>query len=148
MNSRDTKDDKDDKQVLVVEDDHAIREIEELLLHAEGYEVLEAPDGVVGLALLARNKGALVALVDYRMPHIDGYELLQAVAAGGNNLQRHAYILVTANRDVISPRFEQLLSSHNIPIVAKPFDIDILLDAVAHAHHSLEAGGSWHVLVV
>jgi CheY-like chemotaxis protein len=136
------------KQVLIVEDDPAIREIEELLLQGEGYGVPEAPDGAAGLALLVRNKEALVALVDYRMPHMDGYNLLRTVAADGHRLQRHAYILVTAIRDLISPPFEQLLASHDIPIITKPFDIDTLLDAMAHAQYHLEAGDDWHQAAV
>ncbi len=139
---------RDDVQVLVVEDDHALRKIEELLLLDEGYEVLEACDGVEGLALLTRSKSALVALVDYRMPHMDGYEVLRAVAADGKDLQRHAYILVTANPDLVSPAFEQLLANHDIPIITKPLNFDALLAAVAHAHHRLETGGSWHTVAM
>jgi two-component system KDP operon response regulator KdpE len=130
----------DEGRVLVVEDDPQIREVVRMLLEEEGYEVIEAPDGAAGLTLLARTQGSLVALVDYRMPRMDGFTMLREIAKDGTLLKRHAYVLVTANRDLISPKFEELLTVLAIPIVTKPFDIDSLLSAVAEARNSLAAG--------
>ena len=126
-------------RVLVVEDDPEIREVMRELLEYEGYHVLEAPDGAAGLSLLARSQNCLVALVDYRMPYMDGYDLLQEMARDGSELQRHAYVLVTANRDLISPTFENLLASYHIPIVTKPFEIEALITIVAQARQMLRS---------
>jgi CheY-like chemotaxis protein len=126
-----------DDQVLVVDDDPDIRQVLREALEDAGYEVLEAPDGAVGLQLLARAEEALVTLVDYRMPQMDGYTLLRAVTDGGAELRRHAYVLVTANRAHLPPAFKQLLASYHIPIVDKPFDLDTMLTMVDAARDQL-----------
>jgi CheY-like chemotaxis protein len=125
-------------QVVVIEDDPVIRQVEHQLLEDEGYTVLEAPDGAVGLSLLTHAGESVVALVDYCMPTMDGYTMLQAVANDGEDLRRHAYVLVTANRDLMPSAFWRLLATQHIPIVNKPFTIDELLERVAEARGQLE----------
>ncbi|MBF6589672.1 MAG: response regulator [Ktedonobacterales bacterium] len=127
----------DDGQVLIVDDDPDIRHAVRSVLEEEGYHVQEAPDGAKGLRLLAHSHASMVALVDYRMPTMDGYEMLQKVTHDGADLQRHSYVLFTANRDLISPAFLKLLASHHIEIVEKPFNIDALLGTIEHAQEQL-----------
>jgi CheY-like chemotaxis protein len=126
-----------DDQVLVIDDDADIRQVLREALEDAGYEVLEAPNGAVGLRLLAGTDEALVALVDYRMPQMDGYTLLRAVTDGGAALRRHAYVLVTANRAHLPPAFKHLLASYHIPVVDKPFDLDLMLTMVEAARDQL-----------
>ena len=58
-------------RILIVDDDEALRESLELVLSAEDYEVVAAPDGASALALL--EKGPVdVVLCDLRMPGVDG----------------------------------------------------------------------------
>jgi hypothetical protein len=63
--------------------------------------------------------------------------MLRAVAGDGASLQRHAYVLGTANRDLISPAFARLLAEHHIPIMDKPFDMDTLLHTITEAHDQM-----------
>lgn len=65
-----------DTTVLLIEDDEAIRTSVRLLLAANGFTVLEAPSGEDGLALVSQ---ADVALVDLRLPGIDGFEVIAAI---------------------------------------------------------------------
>lgn len=66
-------------RILIVDDDEALRESLALVLSAEDYEVLAAPDGEAALALL--EKGPVdVVLCDLRMPGVDGLELLPQLA--------------------------------------------------------------------
>ena len=66
-------------RILIVDDDEALRESLELVLSAEDYEVVAAPDGACALALL--EKGPVdVVLCDLRMPGVDGLELLPQLA--------------------------------------------------------------------
>jgi two-component system response regulator AtoC len=62
-------------RILIVDDDEALRESLEMVLAAEGYEVVTAPEADTALALLERHDVDLV-LCDLRMPGIDGMELL------------------------------------------------------------------------
>jgi CheY-like chemotaxis protein len=119
--------------VLVIEDDPDIRESLRLLLEDEGYQVLEAPDGVAGLAILQQSAQALVALVDCMMPRMNGVQMLGEVAKRERLARRHVYVLVTANYDRLPPGGAELVASLGARSVKKPFDLDVLLHAVAQA---------------
>lgn len=65
-----------DVDVLVVDDDIALRQTTAEILRAAGYEVAEAADGAHALeALQDRTVG--VILLDLHMPRVDGFELLR-----------------------------------------------------------------------
>jgi len=66
--------------VLVVDDDRAIREALQKVLAKEGYAVLLAEGGEVGLEVLRREEVHLL-LVDLKMPRMSGLELLKAARA-------------------------------------------------------------------
>ncbi len=61
-------------KILVVDDDPHIRELVKVFLLQEGFEVLEATNGVDALALLETTSAEMVIL-DIMMPHMDGWEL-------------------------------------------------------------------------
>ncbi|MDG2341431.1 MAG: response regulator, partial [Paracoccaceae bacterium] len=60
------------KTVLVIEDDEATRAVMRKYLEHEEVKVIEAENGRVGLALLAKKKPSLI-LLDLMMPEIDGF---------------------------------------------------------------------------
>ncbi len=74
--SQHAKDDK--KRLLVVDDEHVIREILADFLSLEGYYVRTAADGQAALTELSRQHYDLV-LSDLKMPNMGGIELLNAV---------------------------------------------------------------------
>ena len=57
--------------ILIVEDDKDIREAIAIYLKSQGYEVVQAGDGVEGLEMLEREEIHL-AIVDIMMPRMDG----------------------------------------------------------------------------
>lgn len=64
------------KKLMIVEDEQFIREMYGMIFRKEGYEVVEAPDGAVGLTE-ARNGGFDIILLDLMMPNMDGLTFLQ-----------------------------------------------------------------------
>lgn len=120
-------------RILIVDDDRGIRHTLRAVLEDEGYAVLEAGDGVEGLGLVRASLHRLVVLLDLRMPGLDGAGVLEAVAADARLARRHAFILVSANLDAITPACSALLHRLDVPIVPKPFDLDPLLDLVDRA---------------
>jgi len=62
-------------RILVVDDERHIRELLEIGLGDEGYEVRTAPDGQVGLAI-AREWTPDAIVLDVMLPKIDGIALL------------------------------------------------------------------------
>jgi len=61
--------------VLVVEDDETNREMMRRMLQREGWSVMEAQNGQVGLNLLAQRTPNLV-LLDLMMPEMDGFQFV------------------------------------------------------------------------
>jgi DNA-binding response OmpR family regulator len=63
------------KRILIIEDDAWERELFKDVLEHAGYEVLEAPDGKVGMRLFRQNHCDLV-ITDIYMPEKDGLEII------------------------------------------------------------------------
>lgn len=66
------------RQVLVVDDDPAVRESVALLLTSAGYDVIVAEDGFAGLSQL-RKALPVVIVSDLDMPGMSGFELLSVI---------------------------------------------------------------------
>lgn len=66
--------------VLIADDETFILEMTQLALETAGYRVLQAHDGTEAVALAAEHKGDLqVALIDLRMPFLDGTATIRAL---------------------------------------------------------------------
>lgn len=128
--------------VLVVDDNQDIRETVRLALEDEGYFVLEAGDGLSALTLLRESPLRLVVLLDHLMPGVDGIATLDMIGRDERLAHRHAYLMMTANSAIESPEIVTPDAEVEVPLVAKPFDIDELLSAVEHAAATLRDGDS------
>jgi len=58
-------------KILIIDDDPDIRDVLNITLTQEGYEIIEAGDGEEGLKL-AQTKNPDLVLVDFKMPKLDG----------------------------------------------------------------------------
>jgi two-component system response regulator MprA len=63
-----------EKPVLIVEDDHDLREALEYLLRACGYQVIAAVDGEEALEHLRQGADPCLILLDLLMPRKDGFQ--------------------------------------------------------------------------
>ncbi|HEV2404458.1 MAG TPA: response regulator [Ktedonobacterales bacterium] len=125
-------------RVLIVDDDMAIRQAMRACLEDANHTVQEARDGAGALVILRESRESLIALVDLHMPVMSGYDLLQLVAGDRNLARRHVYVLVTANTESL-PVVQALRSQIVLAGIAKPFDLDTLLEAVTEAEEYLPA---------
>jgi CheY-like chemotaxis protein len=118
---------------LIVDDDTDIRALVRMALEEEGWEIAEAADGCAGLQHLRADVRPLVVLLDYRMPVLDGLDVLRAVVDDPWLTMRHRYLLLTANAATLPTELQALARQLSVPIVAKPFDLDDLLAAMSQA---------------
>jgi two-component system response regulator MprA len=108
-------------RILVVDDDHAVRESLRRSLEFNGYAVALAGDGAEALASIGRSApDALV--IDVMMPRLDGLETTRALRAAGNDLP----ILVLTARDSVGDRVEGLDAGAD-DYLTKPFALEELL---------------------
>jgi CheY-like chemotaxis protein len=122
---------------LIVDDDQGSREAMHAVLDDAGYEVIECSNGLACLAVLSASRDPLVVLLDYRMPRMSGTEVLRA-AAERKLAHCHRFVLLTASPHELDFSAIQIPAGLVVPIVGKPFDIDDLLDTVAHATRRIQ----------
>ena len=68
--------------ILLVDDDDAVREAAERLLKKAGYTVLEARSGSAGIEAMRKFGGVIqAAVLDINMPGMDGYAVYEAIRA-------------------------------------------------------------------
>lgn len=126
-------------RILVVDDDAAIRRTLRAALEDEAYTVQEAAEGGAALATLRASAQPVVTLLDLRMPGLGGEAVLRTAAADPTLSDSHRFIVVTANKDSISPSLAALMARMGVPVVAKPFDLDELLELVAEVAEGIDS---------
>jgi CheY-like chemotaxis protein len=126
--------------VCIIEDEEDIRELLRMLLEEAGYRVTEAADGLAGYTLLRDAAERVIALVDHRLPRLDGCDLLELIAGDERLLVRHAFIFITGNaRHVVEEDCGEALDELDAQIMAKPFDIDDVIEEVRRAAERLHS---------
>jgi CheY-like chemotaxis protein len=131
-------------QIVVIDDDEAIRTLIAASLRFEGYEVLEAEDGARGLALVRDNRPALV-VSDVSMPVMDGFAMLQALRSEPA-IQATPVILLTSLQERADVRAG--MSSGADDYLTKPIVFEELLAATATQLNKRRMRQSAHDLVV
>jgi len=93
---------KDRVKVVLAEDVADQRLILRLILEKEGYEVIEAKNGLEALALCQADPGIRILVTDLKMPEMDGYELIKNIR---KKQFRYIYIVVVSSlsdkRDIV-----------------------------------------------
>lgn len=108
-------------QILVVDDDQAVRDSLKRSLQYSGYEVSAVSDGIQALAHLSSHRvGAVV--MDVMMPRLDGLETTRMLRQQGNDVP----ILVLTARDAVGDRVDGLDAGAD-DYMAKPFALDELM---------------------
>ncbi len=67
-----------EKKILIIEDDHAVRELYAEVLRDEKFSVEEAVDGQSGLAKILESSYDLI-LLDIMLPRFDGLSILKTI---------------------------------------------------------------------
>ncbi|TFY96342.1 protein kinase domain-containing protein [Ramlibacter humi] len=112
--------------ILVVEDDDAIRNNITRLLKLEGYDIVTAIDGTLGLER-AREVRPDIVISDISMPQMDGFAMLDAIRAD-DQLAATPVMLLTALDDRASMRRGMTAGADDY--LAKPFTRVELLEAL------------------
>jgi DNA-binding NtrC family response regulator len=121
------------KNILVVDDEKSQREILEMILSEEGYDVTTAASGEAALKF-AKDRRFDLALTDLKMTGMDGIELLQQLLAYDSSI---IVILLTAHGSIESAK--EALRRGAFDYLEKPYDKAALLETINRALDRLDA---------
>jgi CheY-like chemotaxis protein len=113
----------DEKRILIVDDDAAIRTLLLTILRRRGLPVDTAKHGAEAVERLGRCRYALM-LLDLMMPVMNGWQVLDQVASMDAKM-RPAIILLTAGSEPRTTDADIVVGS-----IRKPFDVELLYDTV------------------
>lgn len=118
--------------ILIADDEVAIRKLVGEILAGDGHEITLAEDGEDALEKFKRSWHDIV-FSDIRMPKMNGIELLAAVKGINANTQ---FVIMTSHASIDSSI--QALKMGAIDYILKPFeDLDIITEAVNRAKANL-----------
>jgi two-component system response regulator MprA len=127
-------------QILIVDDDRAVREALERALSLEGFDVELAADGVEALAAVERRQPDAIVL-DVLMPGLDGLEVCRRL----RKAQFRIPILMLTVRDDLGDRVEGLDAGAD-DYLGKPFELEELLARVRALLRRATPGTSVEIL--
>lgn len=108
--------------VLLVDDEPLVRMGTAALIEELGFAVVQASTGAQALQLLAEHDAIEILITDFRMPDLDGMELI----ARAKDLQPDLRAVLMTGYAADDARFAELES----PRLAKPFGITDLENAI------------------
>ncbi len=111
-------------RILIIDDDENIRKVVQAILEDEGYLVEAADTGEKGIEK-SRRKFFNMALIDVRLPDIEGIELLTRLK---DTIPRMRKIIITGY-----PTLQNAVAAVNKgadAYIMKPFDVEKVLDTI------------------
>jgi len=112
------------KQVFVVDDDEAVRDLLQMFLEENGCKVLTEGSAEKAMAVVRHESFDLI-LLDIMLGDFNGIELLKNFKKISPQVP---VIMITGNNDVALA--EKCLSEGATDYISKPFDLEYLRDSV------------------
>jgi FixJ family two-component response regulator len=117
----------DEPTIAVIDDDESVRRALRRLIHSTGLAVETFATAEALLEDEAQSPPDCLVL-DVRLPGLSGLELQERLASTGRHIP---IVFITAVEDEQARR--QALAAGAVDFLAKPFDEEVLLDALAAA---------------
>jgi DNA-binding response OmpR family regulator len=112
-------------KILVIDDEENLRRVVRSILEEDGYEVLEAANGLSGLELYRQHKADLI-ITDLAMPVMNGLDFISEVTRTFSNVRIIAMTGV--------PEWDSRLTEAKLlgarETLHKPFTLEMLLNVV------------------
>ena len=116
------------KRILVVEDQVDNRRILRDLLTVNGYELIEAVNGLEGIKKATEEQPDLI-LMDIQLPEVDGYEATRRIREQ-NTSNRVPIIAVTSY--ALSGDYQKAIEAGCDDYISKPYSPRELLKKIQH----------------
>ncbi len=113
-------------RLLIVDDEPSICKALDMAFTHAGYEVTTAKSGEAAIATVQTER-VDVLLIDLRIPDVRGDEVFEYAAGVQTGLRDHT-LFMTGD---ISDQAVELIAACRCNFIRKPFDLSVMLDAVA-----------------
>lgn len=111
------------KKILVVDDDHSLREVLRLLLENDGFDVTCAGNGREALGRLrAESPQPCLILLDVMMPVMDGHQFLAERKRDPEIAQIPTVVLTASDHATVN--------DDTVEVLPKPFEIRTLFKVI------------------
>jgi CheY-like chemotaxis protein len=117
-----------EKRVLVADDDPSIRQLLCTLIQREKVAVDCVADGGEAIEMIERHRYAAI-LLDLMMPRVDGFAVIEHLAAHTERESKPIVFVVSAYAD---ERFKEVDSSVVAGVIHKPFDVSEIGGLIRH----------------
>jgi two-component system, chemotaxis family, chemotaxis protein CheY len=114
------------KKILVVDDSATVRQQVGMALQGAGYTVVEAGDGVEGLAALDKG-GISMVICDVNMPRMSGLDMLENLRRDARHAAIPVVMLTTEGHPSLVERAKKAGAKGWI---VKPFKAELMIAAV------------------
>jgi CheY-like chemotaxis protein len=114
-------------RVLVIDDEPDLRWLIRMSLERAGHEVLDAEDGLRGIALAMKQRPEVIVL-DLMMPVMDGYGVLDELA---KDPRTASVPVVVLSAKAIPDEADRVTAAGARRFLEKPFDPDELASELA-----------------
>lgn len=115
------------KTILVIEDDHNLRENICEILSLEGYSIKVATNGEEGLDLIRKDGEVDLVLSDVKMPKLDGVELITFLKS---ELAHRSLPVLFLTASTEKAGVQQLFELGADQVVFKPFNDEDLINSI------------------
>ncbi|MFZ2986647.1 response regulator [Ideonella sp.] len=116
------------KTILVVDDSTSLRALVKMALTRAGYDVIEASDGKLALAMLDKTAKVHLIVSDVNMPNMDGIAFVTQVKQHPKHKFTPVIMLTTEDASV---KMQQAKAAGARAWLLKPFNPPELLNAVS-----------------
>lgn len=106
------------KYILIADDDPAILWLVRTLVEGDGFSVVTAMDGKEAYRILKSDRRITAAIVDIRMPYINGTDLVRFMRSD-NRLSKIPVIMMTAEQSPLLP--SKSFEAGAVAFLPKPF---------------------------
>lgn len=90
-----------DKKILIIDDSATVRQQVRAALAGNGFEIIEANDGVEGLQAITTCAELAAVICDVNMPRMDGLQMLKLVSSQGRLATLPVLMLTTEGQPAL-----------------------------------------------
>jgi CheY-like chemotaxis protein len=118
-------------RVLIIDDQAFVRKTVALILRTQGFDVVEADRGAVGLQALEEDAFDL-AIIDIYMPGMDGVKIIKLIRERLSDLPLIAMsgVQLNSSERTALDYFSMVPELSNVPCIKKPFTPVQLREAI------------------